>query len=49
MSKKSKKNKDNFFNFNESNKWDIGWPMSPRLFVVILIPITLTIAYLASK
>lgn len=33
--------KDNFFNFKESNKWDIGWPMSPRLFLFIVTGITL--------
>ena len=32
-------NKHNFFNFREKNMWDIGWPCSPRTFVLILIPI----------
>lgn len=34
--------KDNFFNFKEENIWDVGFPMSPRKFLIgafILTPL----------
>ncbi len=40
--KKFKMKKDNFFNFKQNNIWDIGFPISPRKFIIImfiLIPI----------
>lgn len=41
--------KKNFFNFKEKNIWDIGFPISPRKFLIlcfILVPvITLLLIY----
>lgn len=34
--------KDNFFNFKEKNIWDVGFPVSPRKFLIgafILTPL----------
>lgn len=30
---------NNFFNFSVKNKWDIGWPCSPRVFALIIFSI----------
>jgi hypothetical protein len=41
--------KNNFFNFAEQNQWDIGYPMSPRLFcliIFIVFVITMNVLYI---
>ena len=30
----------NFFNFKTKNQWDIGWPCSPRKFILAIVCIT---------
>lgn len=33
-------NKDNFFNFKNRNIWDIGFPCSPRKFIIVMFVLT---------
>ena len=39
-------NKNNFFNFKNENIWDIGFPCSPRKFIIGLFIVTLIIVLL---
>lgn len=38
--------KENFFNVTTKNKWDIGWPTSPRLMAMMIAVIYLIIIFL---
>lgn len=47
MKKNDKIKNNKFFNFKEKNIWDVGWPISPRLYFLFIFPTVLIITIIS--